>query len=108
MGSGGPKVVLVADVPEIQMLVKRFLEPEGYRVLQVPAVAVRQSLAGDEICALITNSPRPYLDSGVPILYISGAPDDEVVLLCKSRGWVTLSKPFTREELVAAVTTMCG
>jgi PAS domain S-box-containing protein len=118
-GKGSGRSVLVADdEPLVRALAVRILEEEGY--------VVRSAEDGAEALALIEQGPTPDVvvtdvimprrngrqlhDAlvakwpGLPVLFISGHPGEEVVLQrLVPRGAPFLQKPFSPDELARAV-----
>lgn len=116
------KVVLVAeDEPAVRGLARRILERRGFRVLEaadgVEALEIAQ-LHHDRIDLLLTDAIMPRLGGrdlarrlaeqrpDVRVLFMSGYAESEIVhrgLL--DPGIAFLEKPFTADELTAAVRT---
>jgi signal transduction histidine kinase len=117
---GGSETVLVVDdEPGIRALVRRALEPRGYRVLQaadgVEAFSILRQYAG-AIHLLITDIVMPAMGGrelvtrlsevrdGIPVLFLSGYPasshDDFTI---PHRAQALLMKPFTPTVLARKV-----
>jgi len=121
---GGPTLLLVEDEPALRQLVVMMLSEDGYNVLQagngLDAIAVAEQHRG-RIDLLITDVVMPRLSGpelaqrlqglrpGLEVLYMSGYNDNRLV----SRGVAEakarlLVKPFTGEQLLAAVKDMAS
>jgi CheY-like chemotaxis protein len=115
-------VLLVEDEPALRTLVATLLEDEGYLVLQaengLDAVEVGER-HGEALDLLVTDVVMPMLSGpeialrlrglrpSLPVLYMSGYTDTRLL----SRGVDEASanllvKPFTAEQLIAAVETL--
>jgi CheY-like chemotaxis protein/anti-sigma regulatory factor (Ser/Thr protein kinase) len=117
-GRGGESILLVEDNAELRELVRLFLASAGYRVQAVGRPGEAEALwktEKDGIDLLITDMVMPEKSGkdlakallaakpGLKTLFISG--------YSPSRNgfgeWGFLQKPFTRDELLGAVRTLC-
>lgn len=115
-------VLLVEDEPALRRLVATMLEDEGYLVLQAEngreAVEVGKRHGG-ALHLLVTDVVMPVLSGpeivlalrgqrpGLPVLYMSGYTDSRLLSRGVDQASVNLLlKPFTAEQLVAAVETL--
>jgi PAS domain S-box-containing protein len=120
--AAGHTVLILEDEDGVRELAARILEDRGYTVVQArnggEAVAVLRDDATD-LQLLLTDVVVPdmateeleeqarKLRNGLPILYMSGYPRDEILfrgLLRKDHPF--LQKPFTTDDLVAEVGRM--
>jgi CheY-like chemotaxis protein len=115
---GTERLLLVEDDAAVRAVARRALEQLGYSVLEaangrealerfrahaaaidlVVTDTVMPEMGARELVALV-RAERPAL----PVLYISGYTDDEVARGASEPGSGFLQKPFTAEELGAAV-----
>ncbi len=117
--AGGEVILLVDDEASVRALTRRVLERHGYTVIE--AATGEQALArfdvdGGEVDLVLTDIVMPGLRGpelvaelerrrpGLPILFMSGFADDELL----RRGALPerarlLKKPFTHDELLAEV-----
>ncbi len=73
-------------------------------ILSEPADARRVfESARARLDLVITNQPELFLDVSVPLIYISGAPDRQLLLEIEARRDALLRKPFTIRDLREAV-----
>jgi PAS domain S-box-containing protein len=122
-GAGGTEtVLLVEDEPAVRALTSRILQARGYRVLAaadgrealdlltwhtgaidlVLTDAVMPGIGGAELARLLK-----HLRPGVPVLFMSGYTDDEIIRRgIASDPGVLLQKPFTADELARRVRAM--
>ncbi len=98
-------IVAVIEDPFIRKLLRDILTRRGYRVV---GYSVQQALdllgTGTEpVSLVITNAPAEFLRfaQGMPVLYLSAAPDPELAACFPSCRCVR--KPFQAEELIEAV-----
>ncbi|HEY4131553.1 MAG TPA: response regulator, partial [Gemmatimonadaceae bacterium] len=113
-------ILLVEDDAKLRPAVARLLEQAGYRVLQAAngdaALATLASRSAS-IDLVLTDLVMPGLSGrelseriiaefpGIPILFTSGYTDDIVIRQGMiERGHPFIQKPFTRDQLIAAVT----
>lgn len=107
---GGARVLLVDDDDAVRGVVRRLLEGAGHLVLEAStaADALRQADAGANFDLLVTDMVLPDIDGAelarrvtarhlVPTLFVSGYVADN------TPGERFVAKPFTPEELLAAV-----
>ena len=117
--TGSPRtILLVEDDPNVRAILVRELESHGYRVLE--AEGGRQALERvrqhtGSLDAVITDVQMPGLDGRsladalrevrpeVPVLFMSGHPDGEMIRDLNASGQPFLQKPFTGEELASLV-----
>lgn len=116
----GHEVILVAeDDDAIRQLVMRVLKKEGYSVLEArspeEALAVSEAYSG-EIALLVSDVVMPRFTGrwlaqrlaaarpSIRVLFMSGFAKEDVVALGVAHGEVNfLNKPFTAEQMIAAV-----
>jgi PAS domain S-box-containing protein len=110
------RVLLVEDDPLVRAVVARGLAGQGYEVTEAPdgqtALQLAQG-AARPFDVLITDLAMPRMDGrelaerldgiqrGVPVLFISGHPDDEATRELAEAEQPFLQKPFSAEELIA-------
>ena len=119
--TGTETILLVEDEKALRKLQKRILSDAGYRVLEASDGAMALRVAADQVGELdlvLTDVEMPTLGGrgmvaelnelspGIRVLFMSGYTDNEIL----RRGIGTsetqfLQKPFTAEELKAAVQT---
>jgi PAS domain S-box-containing protein len=112
------RVLVVEDEESLRMLVARMLERLGYTVLQAPNGAAALSLTGgrlDELDLLLTDVVMPGMRGpelaaslrvarpDLPVVFMSGYAAAEGPGAGIPPGATLLGKPFTMEELSAAV-----
>jgi len=120
---GGTETILLAeDEATVRTVATAALERRGYRVLAAPdgdaAMAISMAFPG-RIDLLVTDLVMPGMNGhmlaerlralrpGLPVLYVSGYTDDEVVRKGISAESLTLlAKPFTSLELSRRVRSM--
>ncbi len=116
---GDETILLVEDESTVRMIARRFLQKQGYTVLEAshPEAALKLCKERhDEIDLLLTDIIMPYMNGReladqllghypeLKVLYISGYADDalsEYDLI--SRETILLEKPFSSEELARKV-----
>jgi two-component system cell cycle sensor histidine kinase/response regulator CckA len=120
-----PRTVLVVDDEhDILMLLKLILETHGYRALLARGAMEALQLLGQddlELDLLLTDVVMPGMDGmdlartcrelrpGLPVLFMSGFVDAEVVRLkIWDDGVRFLRKPFTEETIVDQVCELLG
>lgn len=112
------RVLLVEDDPLVRAVIGRELAGQGYEVTEAPdghtALELVQG-ASRPFDMVITDLAMPRMDGrelaerlggiqqGVPVLFISGHPDDQSARELADRGRPFLQKPFSEEELIAWV-----
>ena len=122
--TGSETILLVEDEKTLRRLQKRILSTAGYRVLEASDGAMALRVAADEVGEIdlvLTDVEMPTLGGrgmvaelnelspGIRVLFMSGYTDNEIL----RRGIGTsetlfLQKPFTADELKAAVKTALG
>ncbi len=113
---GNERVLLVEDQPAVLSLTARLLAELGYTVVTAPAgdvaieIAARErfdilvtdvvmpGLNGKELAAAIT-----ALQPGIPVLFTSGYPDQDLESRDITGAVALLRKPYTAESLAIAV-----
>lgn len=114
-----PSIYVIDDDENIRLIIKRFLEKEGYRVIAFDsAVPALKTFEKDKPDMVILDIMMPGIDgyemcrrlrsiSQVPIIMVS-AKDDEVdkIVGLELGSDDYLSKPFSPRELVARVKTV--
>jgi PAS domain S-box-containing protein len=118
----------VAIVAEDEMLVRslvtRVLTEEGFRVVEAgqgaEALAHLEAGLGGDLCLLVTDLAMPVMGGAelatrlvgrgltVPVLFLSGHPDGDVVRQGLSAGHEFLQKPFSPDALAAHVQRLMG
>jgi CheY-like chemotaxis protein len=115
---GSERLLLVEDEVSVRGLVRRLLEQRGYAVIEAgdPETAL-QLVRGDEgvIDLLLTDLSMPgasgtelarafrKLRPGVPVLIMTGNPNDELLDALDKEGGQVLAKPFSAAGLCASV-----
>jgi len=114
----GQTLLLAEDDAAVRSLLRRFLEAEGYRVLEAPGPeeALQAASGAGEIDALVTDVLMPQMSGtelaerlgearpGMPVLFVSASADPEQALGVRlPRHHAFLPKPFDRRGLVEAV-----
>ncbi len=114
--SGTETVLIVEDSPEIRRMMADVFQGHGYRVLQAdsPEKAVQLVSVGiDDLALVVTDVVMPRmngrdlarklrsLQSGLPVLLISGYADNVVDAANLEPGTYFLAKPFTPTALLA-------
>jgi len=117
--NGAPVVLLVDDEAPLRHLTKRLLERFGFQVIVCENGADALALWRQErsrIAAIVSDVTMPEMDGhalrcavrgeapALPILLLSGYAQQPMADWGASDGF--LEKPFTREELLAAMTTL--
>jgi PAS domain S-box-containing protein len=120
--SHGKTVLLIEDTPVVRMVVRAFLEAEGYRILEAEraedGLALARAYAGP-IDLVLTDIVLPGMDGtqaaeelraerpDVKVLYMSGyANDPELQSGRRLRGSGFLQKPFSGDELRDALRSL--
>jgi two-component system response regulator HydG len=112
-----PRLLVVDDVPEILEALQRKLTARGYAVFTAPGAPEAITFLGDTaVDVVITDMKMPRVSGMELIKYVSeNLPDTEVMMITgyasvpdaveavKTGAEEYLSKPFTDEELFAAV-----
>ncbi|MEQ9327916.1 MAG: response regulator [Rhodospirillales bacterium] len=116
------KALLIDDEPLARATVRRFLEREGYEVIEAENGAVGLKLSGDpEIAVVVTDIVMPEREGlevikelastrpGLPVIAITGGGGDASRAVSYIE-WAeiigakaVLQKPFTREDLATAI-----
>jgi len=120
-GAASAYVLVVEDDPLVRSVVARELTSQGYRVAEAPDGQValeRLSQGGEPFDLLITDLAMPKMDGRelaervatlrpeLPVLFISGHPDEATRRALVEAGRPCLQKPFTAEELMARLEEM--
>jgi len=122
MNEAHETILVVDDSPETLELTRRFLGSEGYRVFTVGGVPEAIRLLGEQPVDLVITDLKMPKASGLDLIrhVRENLKDTEVIMIT---GYATiegavaavklgaeeyLAKPFTREELVAAVERSLG
>jgi len=114
----GHTILLVDDDASIRQIERRYLERDGYHVLQAagPREAIELVESGRAIDLLITDLAMPEMSGAelvahlrpnrpaLKVLYVSGRLDGLCDSLADTEG--VLQKPFTRGELGDAVSSL--
>ncbi|NCG22383.1 MAG: alpha/beta fold hydrolase [Rhodobacterales bacterium] len=111
-------ILLAEDAPDVRAVIRTTLVSEGYTVIEAAhgqqaldraaahdgtidlllTDAIMPGMGGSELASRIT-----VLRPGIPVLYVSGYTDDEVVRRGAERGAHFIQKPFTAATLVDTV-----
>jgi two-component system, cell cycle sensor histidine kinase and response regulator CckA len=112
------RVLLVEDDPLVRAVVARELVGHGYDVTEAPDGRTALDLVGRTALpfdVVITDLAMPRMDGhelarrlgdlqpGLPVLFISGHPDEQAMRRVVESGLPMLQKPFTAEELIVRV-----
>ena len=116
---GSETLLLVEDEPSVRYAVRRMLEARGYLIREAAGVADASRVLeehGNEIALVLTDVIMPGASGrvlgeqvaahhpSVPVLYMSGYMDDEILRRGLGTPGVTLlEKPFTTERLASAI-----
>ncbi|HEX6106671.1 MAG TPA: response regulator [Gemmatimonadales bacterium] len=111
-------LLLVEDDPAVRSIVVRELEAREYRVLEAAngreAIELVRTLTGP-LDAVITDVQLPEVGGrelgdqiaamrpGIPVVFMSGHPDEEIAQVMSTSGTPFIQKPFTGEELASLV-----
>ena len=110
------RVLLVEDDPNVRSVVMRELMSLGYEVTESPdgeSALERARRATPPFDVVITDLAMPRMDGlelarnlgeshpALPVLFISGHPDDQAMRHIIASGRPFLQKPFTGEELIS-------
>lgn len=121
--SGAPMVLVVEDDPAVRLLFAELLRGGGYK-----AVVCEDGVRGleaaraniDALDAVITDTILPGLDSRemiaairalrpeIPVLVVSGNAQEAAARFAGERGMTILAKPFSPEQLTAALQQLIG
>ena len=116
--AGSETVLVVEDEPLVRMMAARTLEDEGYAVLAVESGAAALELVeqSDRVSLVLTDVAMAGIDGrelgrrlgelrpGLPVLYMSGYPEDEIVRRGLLREHHTfIQKPFAPSALATSV-----
>lgn len=112
------RVLLVEDDPLVRAILGRELADKGYEVTEAPdgqtALELAQG-AATPFDVVITDLAMPRMDGPglvqrlaelrpkLPVLFISGHPDEQAARRIMETGQPFLQKPFSAEELIARV-----
>ena len=109
-------VLVVEDDPLVRSVVARELTTQGYRVAEAPdgeAALERLAHTEEPFDLLITDLAMPRIDGrelaeraadlrpGLPVLFMSGHPDEATRRVLMEADRPYLQKPFTAEELLS-------
>jgi signal transduction histidine kinase len=117
-GAAAPSahVLVVEDDPLVRTVVARELTTQGYRVAEAPdgeAALERLAHTEEPFDLLITDLAMPRIDGrelaeraadlrpGLPVLFMSGHPDEATRRVLMEADRPYLQKPFTAEELLS-------
>jgi DNA-binding response OmpR family regulator len=119
-GQNTPVVLVVDDAPAIRLLCKVNLELDGYRVAEAATLDEARALLETEPVAVVLLDLHVGNERGdtlldeirgreprVPVVVVSGSTDGEPGERTIDAD-VRLSKPFTIDELTAAVRQLAG
>ena len=115
--SAAPLVLIVDDEPDIRLLARLCLRGAGYRAADAGpedalALAAREPPAVALLDVLMPNPDGPALlralraahDAALPVVFVTALDRVEVAARMGGEGgWDYLPKPFTADELLAAV-----
>jgi two-component system cell cycle sensor histidine kinase/response regulator CckA len=116
-------VLVVEDDPLVRTVVARELASQGYRVSEATdgeAAIERLAHREEQFDLLITDLAMPRMDGrelaeraaqvrpGLPVLLMSGHPDEATRRVLVEADRLYLQKPFTAEELMSRVEEMLG
>ena len=116
-------VLVVEDDPLVRAVVARELATQGYRVAEATdgeAALERLSHLDEQFDLLITDLAMPRMDGrelaeraaqirpGLPVLLMSGHPDEATRRVLVEADRPYLQKPFTAEDLMSQVEEMLG
>jgi two-component system cell cycle sensor histidine kinase/response regulator CckA len=116
-------VLVVEDDPLVRAVIVRELAAQGYRVAEAPdgeAALQRMAEAREPFDIVITDLAMPRMDGrelaarvgavrpGLPVLFMSGHPDEGTRRAMADGDQTYLQKPFTAEELLGRVAEMLG
>jgi PAS domain S-box-containing protein len=122
-GSASGHLLVVEDDPLVRAVVVRELLIQGYRVAEAPdghAALERIAHSGDPFDLIITDLAMPRMDgrelaarigavrADLPVLFISGHPDEATRRALADTEHPFLQKPFTAEELIRRVGQLLG
>jgi PAS domain S-box-containing protein len=116
--------IVAEDEASVRSLITRVLTEEGFRVVEAGQGAealahLEAGLEGD-LCLLVTDLAMPVMGGAelatrlagrgltVPVLFLSGHPDGDVVRQGLSAGHEFLQKPFSPDTLAAHVQRLMG
>ncbi|MEP6687696.1 MAG: response regulator [Gemmatimonadales bacterium] len=109
------RVLLVEDDPHVRSVVFRELMSQGYDVTEAPdgeSALERARRAAPPFDVVVTDLAMPHMDGlalarhlgeshpSLPVLFISGHPDDAAMRDIVASGRPLLQKPFSGEELI--------
>lgn len=122
--AGAATILLVDDEPQLLFLVKKALQPKGYKILEArhgPAAIATALKHREPIRLLITDMQMPDMNGnelaaalrrdmpGMSVLYISGQTGETASLSDGNHQQDSfLEKPFTMSDLVARVVELIG
>ena len=116
-------MLVVEDDPLVRAVIVRELAAQGYRVAEAPdgeAALERIAEARDPFDIVVTDLAMPRMDGrelaarvgvvrpDLPVLFMSGHPDEGTLRAMADREETYLQKPFTAEELLGRVAEMLG
>jgi CheY-like chemotaxis protein len=116
-------VLVVEDDPLVRAVVARELATHGYQVSEASdgeAALERLRQVGEQFDLLITDLAMPRMDGreladrsaqvrpALPVLFMSGHPDEATRRVLVEADRPYLQKPFTAEDLMSRVEEMLG
>jgi PAS domain S-box-containing protein len=122
-GSAVGHVLVVEDDPLVRAVLARELVAQGYRVSEAPdgqAALERIAESGEPFDVIITDLAMPRMDGrelaarvgavrpDLPVLFMSGHPDETTRRALADADLSYLQKPFTAEELLGRVAEILG
>jgi len=121
--AGSAHVLVVEDDPLVRTVVARELITQGYSAVEAPngeAALKRLAHSQEAFDLLITDLAMPHMDGrelaeravafrpGLPVLFMSGHPDEATRQVLVEADRPHLQKPFTAEELLARLEELLG
>ncbi|HFE9852867.1 response regulator transcription factor [Enterococcus faecalis] len=112
------KIMIVDDDDDIRIILRTFLEDENYDVIDCNSATTALDTFGSEISLIVLDISMPEMDglefcrkirqfSSVPILFLTARiQETDLVIGLSAGGDDYLSKPFSRQELIARVNAL--